>query len=556
MRAGFLFLVVLAAAGLSFAVEQPASLPAVPGDAQDVVLFLDTRPYLIRLHLQINGRSFRADWNETVNHLFRYLDSDGDGCLSKKEAALAPSKTQWVQLMTGTVVEPDAAPDFDELAGKAKATTIRREQFLRYYRRSGAGALQVEWGWRPPSQDRLTEALFQYLDKDKDGNLSRAEVLAAETALNRLDVNGDEIVQANELSPGGAYPLFSFRSTSDEQPAPNNFPFTILQPDSTGAALARELLNRYDRNKDRTLSREELAVEKAAFDRLDSSRDGRLDAAELAHWRSLSPDLELIVPLENGGRKDILILPPAENRSNRLTAVLPPSRDGAVRLSLAEKHVEVVRENRGATMRRDMLKQFETLTGKDGMLSEKQIYQPPFTFVALLRLADRNGDNRLSHKELADYLAMQGKFLFRTSYLTVLDRGASLFELFDLDHDGRLSPRELRSAWKRLSVWDRDKSGRITRRQVPRQLQLVLSYGQSRASLPVRGPGFAEVPMLRDRSRGPLWFRKMDRNADGDVSQSEFLGTREQFRRIDADGDGLIDATEAERADAESRKKR
>jgi hypothetical protein len=51
----------------------------------------------------------------------------------------------------------------------------------------------------------------------------------------------------------------------------------------------------------------------------------------------------------------------------------------------------------------------------------------------------------------------------------------------------------------------------------------------------------------------------MDRNGDGDVSPGEFLGTPEQFRRIDADGDGLIDADEAERADAwfrQARKRR
>jgi hypothetical protein len=41
----------------------------------------------------------------------------------------------------------------------------------------------------------------------------------------------------------------------------------------------------------------------------------------------------------------------------------------------------------------------------------------------------------------------------------------------------------------------------------------------------------------------------MDRNGDGDVSPREFLGTRAEFKRIDTDGDGLIDAREAERAD-------
>jgi hypothetical protein len=43
----------------------------------------------------------------------------------------------------------------------------------------------------------------------------------------------------------------------------------------------------------------------------------------------------------------------------------------------------------------------------------------------------------------------------------------------------------------------------------------------------------------------------MDRNGDGDVSWKEFLGTREQFRRLDRDGDGLISAEEAEAAERE-----
>ena len=51
------------------------------------------------------------------------------------------------------------------------------------------------------------------------------------------------------------------------------------------------------------------------------------------------------------------------------------------------------------------------------------------------------------------------------------------------------------------------------------------------------------------RTQEPLWFRKMDRNADGDVSPKEWLGTEEDFQKIDTDGDGLISAEEAERYD-------
>jgi hypothetical protein len=55
--------------------------------------------------------------------------------------------------------------------------------------------------------------------------------------------------------------------------------------------------------------------------------------------------------------------------------------------------------------------------------------------------------------------------------------------------------------------------------------------------------------------RGPLWFRKMDRNGDGDVSRAEWLGSAEDFKKIDTDGDGLISLEEAEKADALFRKK-
>jgi Ca2+-binding EF-hand superfamily protein len=53
--------------------------------------------------------------------------------------------------------------------------------------------------------------------------------------------------------------------------------------------------------------------------------------------------------------------------------------------------------------------------------------------------------------------------------------------------------------------------------------------------------------------KGPMWFRKMDRNGDGDVSRSEFIGTREAFDRIDTDHDGLISLEEAEAYDKKMR---
>src|SRR5207245_2190078 len=98
-------------------------------------------------------------------------------------------------------------------------------------------------------------------------------------------------------------------------------------------------------------------------------------------------------------------------------------------------------------------------------------------------------------------------------------------------------------------VLDKDKKGFITKKDmVPRQFQVTVSQGSnlSRGLQPpqpfIRGGLRVGLP---PSTRGPVWFRKMDRNGDGDVSRKEFLGTDADFRRIDTDGDGLISVEEA-----------
>ena len=54
----------------------------------------------------------------------------------------------------------------------------------------------------------------------------------------------------------------------------------------------------------------------------------------------------------------------------------------------------------------------------------------------------------------------------------------------------------------------------------------------------------------------PVWFRKMDRNNDGDISPREWLGTDEDFKAIDTDGDGLISIVEAIAFEAKKKTKK
>src|SRR5262249_20182789 len=119
----------------------------------------------------------------------------------------------------------------------------------------------------------------------------------------------------------------------------------------------------------------------------------------------------------------------------------------------------------------------------------------------------------------------------------------------------RLSIREMRNAWKRLAMHDRDGTGAVAKDQIPRQYELQVG-GTPFVSgrVPVMQPGTTR-PVSAPEQRGPLWFRKMDVNGDGDVSEREWLGSMEDFRKIDTDGDGLISVEEAEKADEWYRQK-
>ena len=132
-------------------------------------------------------------------------------------------------------------------------------------------------------------------------------------------------------------------------------------------------------------------------------------------------------------------------------------------------------------------------------------------------------------------------------------RAAQIFSILDLNRDRRLGLREVRGTPGRVSSWDRDGDGRIAADEDPPPVTTSPSAGGS--SRGIGNPGLVAVSAARtsrppEPIAGPSWFRRMDRNRDGDVSAREFRGPRPQFDRLDRDQDGLIDPAEAAAAGA------
>lgn len=169
---------------------------------------------------------------------------------------------------------------------------------------------------------------------------------------------------------------------------------------------------------------------------------------------------------------------------------------------------------------------------------------PRATFLA----ADGDGDERMFFDELLAYLDVQAPLAKSQTTLTISNQRKSLFERLDTDGDQRLSPRELNRAPRLLRSWDRDGDGRVAGDELPQNVRMQFAVGrpldlgrQFDALAASDAPGTGRPSPIT----GPLWFEKMDRNDDRDVSRREFLGPLDVFERLDRDGDGLLNVHEA-----------
>jgi len=400
----------------------------------------------------------------------------------------------------------------------------------------------------------------------------------------KLDRNDDEMITPDEILPGargGASGGTVALRTVYVDPRTGRQgggigPFWVSQPGASRLELARQLQQRYAKG-DRSgrtptkLKAADLGLDPATFARLDVDGDGFLDTEELARFAQRTPDLDLTIDL--GGKPSVALV----KHGAPLEAHVRAGKAGVLMLELDGTRLDLTGLATGRVgnaeaarqTRQQFLAEFQRADRDgNGYLDMAEAMANPL-YRNLFKVMDRDGDGKLFPKEVLAYLdatqEMQAAARAGCASVAVSTEGKGLFEMIDTDGDGRLSVREMRNAVQLIAELDRDGDGCVSKAEIPRCSVATFRTGpagrddlgsyQQAQTLIVRGQARRQQPPAK-APRGPEWFRKMDRNGDGDVSRREFLGTDEQFRAIDTDGDGLISVEEAEAYEKKVREKK
>ena len=456
--------------------------------------------------------------------LLTRFDSDKNGQLSATEAALLPIGAkasgpglgdQWKTL--------DRSPT-DESLSIDELTTFVNEQL--------GPAFQMST--RPP---RLAQSvqLVERLDQDHDASISATELLLGISMLRSSDLDDDESVSVGELQPFPRQQALQRPLTPEAIQAPI---IPVDRDDEVRVAVERVLSahGRDANGKSVALTRIQTPGGKPEV--YDADGDGRLNAAELTTWvQSKQPVVSIVATLAKGRPSSVQIQQGADSQTG---AKVSTTVGGAA--------VEVAAfNNKSEQSDSTKLYRIRFLTSdrdKNGYLDETEYtsIQLPAAFKDI----DANGDGMLYRDEMTPFLEFDAIAIQARIEMLVGDEGKTLFELLDGNVDRRLTMRELREGFDRLAVVDRNHDERVAQSELESRYRLTFSFGRNQSFTPNANPlNMPLTPRLRSQANGPVWYRRMDRNLDGDITWREFLGSREQFDQFDTNSDEMIDVTEA-----------